>query len=141
VRARANKVTVGVYGLDAMSNDMQNALREVVDKAQAIIERELAAAADDAREHVPVDSGKLHRSIRVKMDPSGQSGRLIAGGRRAPHGHLVEFGTKRMPARPYLYPAAQRARRRVLAELQRLFVARGGRPMRRSFPARGRVDA
>jgi HK97 gp10 family phage protein len=124
---RSTRVTVGVYGLEAMSHDMQHAMREVVDEAAASILRELETAADEAREDVAKDTRKLWRSIRVKMNPTGQSGRLMAGGLLAPHGHLVEFGTKRMPARPYLYPAAQRARKRVLAELQRLFAARGTR--------------
>lgn len=50
----------------------------------------------EARERVPVDSGQLYRSIKVSTGSKrGRiTAKLKAGGRLAPHAHLVEYGTR-----------------------------------------------
>jgi len=69
---------------------------------------ELVAAR--ARGLVPVDSGKLKDSIRVtrlKGDPK-QNIRVYAGNRNkggAFYAHMVEYGTVKMKAKPFLRPA------------------------------------
>ena len=74
---------------------------------------ELAAAeliAQEARRLVPIDTGKLHNSIRVE-EFQGESGRdevaVVAGGESIGAGYagFVEFGTVRTPAQPFLRPA------------------------------------
>lgn len=49
-----------------------------------------------ARQKVPVDDGDLKRSIRVTTRTKRGTvyAAVKAGGRTAPHAHLVEFGTK-----------------------------------------------
>lgn len=49
----------------------------------------------DAQQKVPVDEGDLRRSIRVttRTKKGTVYASLKAGGRKAPHAHLVEFGT------------------------------------------------
>lgn len=50
----------------------------------------------DAQQKVPVDDGDLKRSIRVttRIKRGTVYASVKAGGRKAPHAHLVEFGTK-----------------------------------------------
>lgn len=65
-----------------------------------ILRAALRAGANEfkegAKQGVPVDEGDLKASIRVTT--SARRGtvyaRLRVGGKRAPHAHLVEFGTK-----------------------------------------------
>jgi HK97 gp10 family phage protein len=49
----------------------------------------------DAQQQVPVDEGALRRSVRVSTRAKKGTvyAYLKAGGRKAPHAHLVEFGT------------------------------------------------
>jgi len=49
----------------------------------------------DAQQKVPVDDGDLRRSLRVttRTKKGTVFASLKVGGRRAPHAHLVEFGT------------------------------------------------
>lgn len=49
-----------------------------------------------AKQRVPVDEGDLQRSIRIttRTKKGTVYAYVKAGGRRAPHAHLVEFGTK-----------------------------------------------
>lgn len=66
---------------------------------------------DRARELAPVDTGDLRRSIRTRQRSRRDviETRVIAGGREAPHGHLVEFGTAphRQPRRGTTHPGAE----------------------------------
>lgn len=50
-------------------------------------------------------TGRLRKSIAVKRDRDKISGKwyLLA---RAPHAHLIELGTVKMAAKPFLLPAA-----------------------------------
>ena len=55
-----------------------------------------------AKENVPVLTGTLKRSIHQE-DVQGQL--AVAVGTDVPYAEHVEFGTSKMPARPYLRPA------------------------------------
>ena len=56
----------------------------------------------EAKQRVPVDEGDLRASLRVTT--SSKSGTVYAklkvGGKKAPHAHLVEFGTAAHKIRP-----------------------------------------
>lgn len=80
----------------------------------------LAAAAivrNEARALVPVDTGALRDSIRAgvrsqeiytlsgKARVPGAAAQTRAGGRGARHAHLIELGTVKMTAKPFLEPA------------------------------------
>ena len=75
-----------------------------------------------ARNLVPVDTGALKRSIRVRQVSQKIQVKLLGGPTRIPrsasqalagnqkgafHGHLVEFGTIRSRAQPFLEPAVR----------------------------------
>jgi HK97 gp10 family phage protein len=83
---------------------------EVEKKAMDRLARAGELVADKARQNVPVKSGKLKASIRVtrlKGDPK-QNIRVYAGSRQkggAFYAHMVEYGTVKMPAKPFLRPA------------------------------------
>lgn len=66
---------------------------------------------NQAKARVPVDTGALKRSIRTFTDPAGRGGstRTAYAGSRARHAHLVEFGTRFMPARSFLRSALDEA--------------------------------
>lgn len=61
-------------------------------------------AAQTARELVPVDTGELRNSISHSPDVRGAVVRAEAG-----HAAMVEYGTEKMPPRPFMLPAARAA--------------------------------
>ena len=65
--------------------------------------------AADAKTRVPVNSGKLRDAIHVERDAPGRYA-VIAGDNTAFYGHLVEFGTSKTAAHPFLIPAAEAQR-------------------------------
>jgi HK97 gp10 family phage protein len=65
---------------------------------------------------VPVDTGALRASIQTEMD-SQTSGSVFTNQEYA---HFVELGTSKMPARPYMTPAAEQARPKFMSKMQDL---------------------
>lgn len=65
-----------------------------------------AAAMDRARGLAPMRTGKLRASLYATKGPANQRGILMGSkGRVAPYAFFVEFGTSKMPPRPFFRPA------------------------------------
>ena len=87
--------------------EFQEALRNFDSAMQRQVHRQLASWAADvkalAKQLVPVRTGHLRSSIYAKI-----SEWVAEVGAEAAYALFVEFGTYRMRAQPYLYPAIQR---------------------------------
>lgn len=92
---------------------------EVEKKAMDRLQKAGEMVADKARQKVPVDTGKLKETIRVtrlKDDPKLDI-RVYAGNREkggAFYAHMVEFGTVKMPAKPFLRPALNQSKASIM---------------------------
>lgn len=99
------------------AKEMERVLRELgPDVANRVGRQALRAGAkviiDEAKRLVPVDSGALRDSIAVREDRKLKAsvgheigvniGFLKPASRRA---HLIEFGTSKSPAKPFMRPA------------------------------------
>jgi HK97 gp10 family phage protein len=79
--------------------------------------------AEDARRRVPVASGKLKDTIRVrrlKGDPR-RNVRIYAGNRikdGAFYAHMIEYGTVKMRAKPFLRPALNASKSKIQSILR-----------------------
>ena len=96
------EITCDVKGVE----EFQEALRNFDSAIQKQVHRQLASWAADvkalARQLVPVRTGHLRSSIYAKI-----SEWVAEIGAEATYALFVEFGTHRMRAQPYLYPAIQ----------------------------------
>lgn len=132
----ASSVTVRVDGLrelgdrmKSLSKDVNNRIGRAATAAGAVVIRNAAQAK------VPVDTGNLKKNIIVKRLPKGESpltsehivtvrkGKLTAkqkgsGLKDAFYGSFVEFGTAKMPARPYLRPAFDQNKERAVEAIK-----------------------
>ena len=73
--------------------------------------------AEAAKARVPVATGALRDAIHVEFEGGGDWAVVAGGGEKnVYYGHMVEFGTRHSPARPYLIPATE-ARRDYVASL------------------------
>lgn len=80
---------------------------------------------DEARTRVPVKTGLLQSHIYRAYSPERSSDtsktyRISWNRRLAPHGHLIEFGTSRMAARPFIRPAFDRVEDAIKAGQRRM---------------------
>lgn len=64
---------------------------------------------DDAKASVNVVTGNLKRSIKARKSKFDDGGWIVyCDYRIGPHAHLLEFGTEKMAAHPFLRPALDR---------------------------------
>lgn len=83
------------------SHSIEERLRTRLDNAlKAAAEK----GAETAKEHAPVKSGRLKRSIKV-YDEDG----AIAFGSKLPYAAVVEYGGSEREAQPYLLPGRKAA--------------------------------
>lgn len=86
-------------------------LSRLADQIAGATEKAIDEFADEVVEHmqgvVPVDTGKLRRSIRKDK----QGDKVTVGPRGVDYAEFVENGTSRTPAQPYVAPTLQWAQR------------------------------
>ena len=79
---------------------------------------------------VPVKSGRLRSAIyRAYSENNSKTGEKATyhiswNARKAPHGHLIEFGTVRAAARPFIRPAYEAAKYIATQKAKQSFVER-----------------
>lgn len=95
---------------------------EIEKKAMDRLENAGKIVVAQAKRMVPVKSGKLRQSIRVARldgDPK-QNIRVYAGNRKKDgpfYAHMVEHGTVKTPAKPFLRPALNNSKNMILTLL------------------------
>lgn len=118
-----NSVSVKVDGLRELGERMKGLKEDVNTRiARAATAAGAVVIRNAAQQKVPVDTGNLKKNIIVKRLPKGESsltsehivtvrqGKLTKkqkdkGLQDAYYGKFVEYGTAKMPARPYMRPA------------------------------------
>lgn len=107
-------LTFKIEGMDALDKAVRKLPKNV---QKRVLKGALRAGgrviAKDAKQRVPVNTGTLKKSIKVVAGKSKQNGALVfvttskGGGAKydAFYSHMIEFGTSKMPARPFLRPA------------------------------------
>lgn len=123
---RSNTRVEGFKELDEALGQLPKSTAKAVLRRTAI--RALAPVVAAARQRVPVHEGDLKESLKVSTRLSKRQQRinaravaegrssvqLFAGPAALPHAHLVEFGTAHMAPQPFMRPAWDAERDRVL---------------------------
>jgi HK97 gp10 family phage protein len=99
------KSTSSLEGFDALKRAFAKAPESVQRHAADVIEKSAFAVAQRMRSLVPVRTGKL--KSRIASTATGLNGRVGFSDRDAFYWKFVEYGTVRMPARPFVRPAAE----------------------------------
>jgi len=86
-------------------------------KASQIVRKAAADIEAHAKSIVPVDTGNLKNSIQTEME----SDLTAVVGTNVEYAPYVELGTYKMAPRPYLGPAAERAKPCFEAAMKALF--------------------
>ncbi len=97
-----------ILGGEALDKALSQLPRTV---ERRIVQKGLKAAAKvivkDAKTRVAVDEGLLKKEIRTKAGPKSRGSVviLIFTSIKAWYAHMIEFGTSKMSAKPFLRPA------------------------------------
>jgi HK97 gp10 family phage protein len=106
----APALTIEIQGLRQLDQALRNMAWPAARRA---LRRGMRAGAnevrDEARARAPVRTRKLKRSIRTRerSEADGQLRFAVEVPRKAFYGLFLEYGTVKMPARPFLRPAAE----------------------------------
>lgn len=73
-----------------------------------------------AKRRAPVDTGRLRNSITFEVTADGD---VVRVGTNLEYAAFQEFGTRKMPARPFLFPAFEEERPRLRERMQRAIEA------------------
>lgn len=107
--------------LRALSADLTAAGRQVGNRARTVIRKTAMDIEREAKNLAPVDTGNLKNSIGHSDLRIGTSGQLVAEiGPTANYGIFLELGTSRMPAQPFMGPAADKHTPSFEAAMQQL---------------------
>lgn len=93
------------------------------DKIKACVKRSGATLNQYAMRNVPVDTGTLKRSIILELTDGGMTAEV---GPTIHYGEYQEFGTRFMPAHPYLRPAFDAASAEFKANLEKVIQSETG---------------
>lgn len=64
--------------------------------------------AEDASAKLPYGPPEIHLKERIHVERAGPATyRVVAGDEEAYYGHIIEFGSVKMAARPFLVPALE----------------------------------
>lgn len=120
-------------GIGRLKQRLANIPKNVKEAVQPNLVKQGEMMADTMRRLVPVDSGQLRDSITVTppdsstppySTPGGSfvvpetSIAVTAGGKDARHAHLVEYGTVKMNAQPFFWPAVRLTRKKAQRNLK-----------------------
>ena len=124
-----------VHGLDKLKARFDAIPVKVREAAKLALEQSAQEIVDTMRRFVPVESGDLRDSINWTWGdaPSGAMTigtvkgsaygsmriTIYAGGDKAFYGRFQEFGTKKMAANPFFFPAWRAKKKKVRSRLSR----------------------
>ncbi len=112
-------MTISVKGVEENIAALRLVKDQAKDKIIEVLREETQEAVEDAKNRVPVDTGALRDSIKRTISKKKLTATMSAGGKvkgvDTYYAFFVEHGTRKMPARPFLYPAA-RAHEKDIAE-------------------------
>jgi HK97 gp10 family phage protein len=117
VAANATGVTVKV-----LFNRLPQLAADLKSQGEALVQDTAKKVAADAAQRAPVDTGRLRAGITV--EGSGMNSTVTS---EAPYSHYVEYGTSRMGAQPFFWPALEANRPVYLAAWRAILAGTGQR--------------
>ncbi len=102
-------------GIPEMLKRIDRISKRMATGVKAVYVRAAMVVRDEARDMVPVKTGRLKRAIFAGGGTPSKSNALVGVNQNAkrggaPYAHIVEFGSSRQDAHPFMRPAIRAAR-------------------------------
>ena len=108
-------------GFSAIARMMGEVARAALEDYSEVVERDAKQDFTAQIKHKDKSTGATAKTIRGFSKKNEKTGRVVSGVAVDFPGGLIEIGTKKMPARPFLRPAAERNKSRVGRMVNRAF--------------------
>lgn len=112
-------------GLNNFISWANNIPNQLADEVKDIVKHHSYQIVATAKNLCPVDTGHLRRSIDADIQDSETSIKATIG-TNVHYAEAVEFGTSRMPSRPYLTPAYLRQKAKFESDMRDALNGVGG---------------
>jgi len=111
----ASSVSIELKGFDGLLSKVKLLVPRVRAGAQEAVAETALLIETDAKLLAPVDTGRLRASIHTELSPDGLKAMVLDG---VTYGVFMEFGTRYIKARPFLFPAYEKNRAAFVALLK-----------------------
>lgn len=105
--------------------ELKDKLKKINRTAKNDIEQALINSAlfveRDAKLNAPVDTGRLRQSISHESENFGSNNPSVTVGTNVEYAKIQEFGSSKQPAQPFLFPAYNGNKQKILKELAKAF--------------------
>lgn len=116
--ARA-KVNIKIEGAEDVLRAFDRFDKESRENLRSAVRKNANALRKAIKDRAPVDSGNLRDSIAAKYDKDGLGADVGPTKPKGSHAHLLEFGTVKMAARPFITPSAEEQREKYLNDVRK----------------------
>lgn len=103
-------------GVRITYNRLPEIAKKLPELAGAVVKKTAFDLKANVQEKAPVDTGYLKSLIKAEMT-GNQSAKV---GAYADYAYWVEYGTRKMAARPYMRPAADKARKAFVEAMKKI---------------------
>jgi len=107
------------------ANQISERLKKIGSETKTAIEEALVTSAliveRDAKINAPVDTGRLRASLSHTTEDFGSDNPSVTIGTNTVYAAAQEFGTSKFPAQPFLFPAFNNNKQKILKELAKAF--------------------
>ena len=109
--------SVGIEGGKELAVKFQKIGREVGSNVEQALVIGALRVERDAKINAPVDTGRLRSSITHRLIDNEKNNPVVEVGTSISYAVAQEFGTTKMPAQPYLYPAYLSNKKKILQDI------------------------
>jgi len=106
-----------IKGLEEFIKWADSIADEVEQEAIALVKKTAFQTEADAKKLTPVDTGTLRRSINTKIEPDGLSAEV---GTNVEYNFIVEYGTSKQTAQPYMNPAFVKNKEKFIQGMEKI---------------------
>lgn len=117
-----------VEGLESLLNKLNNMGKKGINIQNEALQEAAKPILNDAVKNAPELSGKLKRGLKISkvINKNGEKYVLVGTDKKdkeSPfYGFMIEFGTSKMPARPFLRPAYEANKKEVIEKIKQEIV-------------------
>lgn len=111
----ASSVSIELKGFDSLLSRAKLLVPRVRAGAQEAVAEIALLIETEAKLLAPVDTGRLRASIHTELSPDKLKAMVLDG---VTYGVFLEFGTRYIKARPFLFPAYEKYRGTFVALLK-----------------------
>jgi HK97 gp10 family phage protein len=120
--AKKRGTKAGIESGKELAKNFRNIGKQVLTEEEQAVFRAALIVERDAKLNCPVDTGRLRQSIGSRIVEGDENNIIAEVGTNVTYAPYVEYGSSKMAARPFLFPAYNNNKQRILKELAKAFI-------------------